>query len=91
MFEYVWLGGISNQRLRKPICAGKGDLIGAMMETSKMCTADCQPCVIGNNFEFWKLMKNLKAVSGSLTDVYDQYLWSTLINQCLLVELLHKI
>ena len=45
-----------------------------------MCTADCQPCVIGNNFEFWKLMKNLKAVSGSLTDVYDQYLWSTLIN-----------
>ena len=56
-----------------------------------MCTADCQPCVIGNNFEFWKLMKNLKAVSGSLTDIYDQYLRSTLINKCLLVEPLHKI
>ena len=39
--DYVWLGGISNQKLRKPICAGKGDWIGAMMETGKMCAADC--------------------------------------------------
>ena len=37
----MWLGWIPNQKLFKPICALKGDLIGAMMVTSKLCTVMC--------------------------------------------------